>query len=247
MDRNPLAMKLEQFARFSEEDHRTLGLLAKHNIRHAGAREDLIHEGDEPRYVKLVLEGWAIRHKMLEDGRRQIVAFLVPGDLCDLNVFILKSMDHTVGTLTPLKYALLSPETFNRLSQSRPRIMQALLWDSLVSASIQREWTLSMGQRSAFERIAHLLCELFIRLNVVGLVNDDSCTAPFTQHDLAEATGLTPVHVNRTIKELRASGLIEWQGRHLRVPDLAALKEAALFSTNYLHLDREGAHLDANA
>jgi CRP-like cAMP-binding protein len=244
---NPLTLKLGQFVRFSEQDRRTLDVLAQYNVRTIGAHEDIIREGDKPNFVKLVLEGWAIRHKILEDGRRQIVAFLIPGDLCDLNVFILKQMDHSIGTLSPVKYALLSPELFERIARSRPRIMQALFWDALVSSAIQREWTLNLGQRTAFERIAHLLCELFLRLRNVDLVTNDQCILPVTQQDLAEATGLTAVHVNRTIQELRTRGLIEWRGRKLYVPDFEALKAAALFNTNYLHLDREGAHLDSNA
>jgi CRP-like cAMP-binding protein len=127
-----------------------------------------------------------------------------------------------------------------------PRITQALFWDELVTVAIQREWTLNVGQRTAYERIAHLLCELYLRLRTVGLTDGTSCHFPLTQVDLADATGLTAVHVNRTLQELRRDGLIELQSKTLTIPDLNALRQVALFNDNYLHLDREGAHLDAN-
>lgn len=240
------ALRLQQFVRFSDADKRMLADLSSVNVRSVEARRDLIREGEDPHAVNLVLEGWGIRHKMLEDGRRQIVAFLIPGDLCDLNLFILKQMDHSIGALTPLRVAQLPRALFEKIYDDYPRITQALHWDSLVSAAIQREWTVNLGQRTAIERIAHLICEIVFRLRAVGLCRDLSCDFPVTQMDLADATGMTAVHVNRTIQELRAQGLISWKRRELRVPDLHALQRVGLFNPNYLHLDREGAHLNAN-
>lgn len=243
---NHLREKLEQFVRFSEADRAVLADLAKINIRRVPARRDLIREGDHPRFVNLVVKGWAIRHKMLADGRRQIIAFLIPGDLCDLNIFILREMDHSISALTPLTVAQLPREQFEEIHETRPRITQALLWDTLVTAAIQREWTVNLGQRTALERLAHLICEIVLRMRVIGECEDGHCEFPVTQNDLAEATGMTPVHVNRTIQELRARGLVVWKSRLLHVPDLDALREVASFNPNYLHFDRSGAHLDAN-
>jgi CRP-like cAMP-binding protein len=127
-----------------------------------------------------------------------------------------------------------------------PRITQALWWHELVVAAIQREWTTNVGQRSAFERIAHLCCELFLRLRAVGQTRGDTCDFPLTQADLADATGLTSVHVNRTIQELRREGLITLHKRLLTIHDLDRLMTACMFNPNYLHLNREGRHLDAN-
>ncbi|HEX8532610.1 MAG TPA: Crp/Fnr family transcriptional regulator [Allosphingosinicella sp.] len=211
-----------------------------------GARRDLIREGDEPKSVFLVLDGWACRYKQLPDGRRQIVGLFIPGDICDLNVYILKEMDHSIGAITNLKVAEIGRDDFEQLMQANPRVMQALFWDELVTVSVQREWTLNVGQRTAYERISHLFVELFLRLKAVGLADGNSCDLPLTQVDIADASGLTAVHVNRTLQELRKEGLIELQGRKLVIPDLTALKNAALFNDNYLHLNREGAHLDAN-
>lgn len=243
---NHLIRRLEQFVRFSEEDKKALESLPTVNVRHLPARRDLIREGEEPRFVNLVVEGWAFRHKMLEDGRRQIIAFLIPGDLCDLNVFILKEMDHSIGALTRLKVAQLPRDIFEQIYEARPRITQALHWDSLVTAAIQREWTVNLGQRTAIERIAHLMCEIIFRMRGVGLCCGDTCEFPITQNDLAEATGMTAVHLNRTIQEMRGQGLIMWKGRELHIPDMDALRRAGLFNPNYLHLDRVGAHLNAN-
>ena len=123
---------------------------------------------------------------------------------------------------------------------------QALLWESLVMTSIQREWTVSLGQRNATERVAHLLCEIFVRLQAVDMVTGNACPFPVTQADLADASGLSLVHLNRTVQELRSAELIILRHRTLIVPSLDALKRTALFNPNYLHLNREGSHLDAN-
>lgn len=240
-----LALKLEAFVKLSRDDRAAMERLSRTH-REVAPRRDLIREGDAPRFVHLVLEGWACRYKTLPDGRRQIVAFFLPGDFCDLNVYILREMDHSVGAITKLRVADISREEMDAVTQTHPRITQALWWHELVAAAVQREWTLNVGQRTAFERIAHLMVELFLRLDVVGLTNGDSCDFPLTQNDIADATGLTAVHVNRTLQELRRAGLIVLQGRTLTIPDMAALKNVALFNANYLHLDREGRSLDAN-
>jgi CRP-like cAMP-binding protein len=216
------------------------------NVREIGPRRDVIREGDKPRAVNIVIEGWACRYKQLPDGRRQIVHFFLPGDLCDANVFLLREMDHSIGAITSLRYAEISPPDFEDLQLRSPRITQALWWHELVNAGISREWITNVGQRTAFERIAHLFCELYHRLRIVGRTENGSCAFPLTQMDLADATGLTAVHVNRTLQELRRQGLIELQGKRLNIPDLGALERVSMFNPNYLHLDREGRHLDAN-
>ena len=215
-------------------------------MREIGARRDIVREGEPPRAVRVVLEGWGCRYKQLPDGRRQVVSFFIPGDLCDANIFILKEMDHSIGSITPMKYAEIAPAEFETLMASSPRITQALWWHELVNAAVAREWTTNVGQRTAYERIAHLFCELFVRLRTIGATRDGSCDFPLTQTDIADATGLTPVHVNRTLQELRADGLIELNRRSLTIPDLDALMRVAMFNPNYLHMDREGRHLDAN-
>lgn len=241
-----VASKLEAFTKLSADDRTALAQVAR-NVRYVDARRDLISEGDKPRYVHLMLDGWACRYKQLPDGKRQIVSLFVPGDFCDVNVYILKYMDHSIGAITRLKVAMITPDEMNALTDSRPRITQALWWHELVTTSVQREWTLNLGQRSAYERLAHLLIELYLRLQAVGRAHDGRCDFPLTQNDLADATGLTAVHVNRTLQELRRDGLIELERKQLQIRDMQRMMDVAMFNPNYLHLDHEGRHLDANA
>jgi CRP-like cAMP-binding protein len=239
-----LALRLDAFTRLSSDDKAAIAKISN-TSRVIAPRRDLIREGENPKFAHLMLDGWACRYKTLPDGRRQIVAFFVPGDFCDLNVYVLRQMDHSVGAITRLSVADISREDMDRLTARYPRVAQALWWEALVNAAIQREWTFNVGQRTAYERIAHLLTELFLRLRTVKMTNGTSCDFPLTQNDLADATGLTAVHVNRTLQELRRDGLIELERRQLTILDMQRLMEAAMFNSNYLHLEHEGRHLDA--
>ena len=240
-----VALKIEAFTKLSADNRKALNALSQ-NLRYVDPRRDLISEGDKPKYVHLVLDGWGARYKTLPDGKRQIVSMFLPGDFCDLNVYILRQMDHSIGAITRLKVAMITPDEMTRLTHERPRVTQALWWHELVTTAIQREWTLNLGQRTAYERLGHLLVELYLRLRTVGLASHGRCDFPLTQNDLGDATGLTPVHVNRTLQELRRDGLIELERRHLHILDIERLKSVSMFNPNYLHLDHEGRHLDAN-
>lgn len=240
-----VASKLGAFTRLSADDKAALVQIS-HNVRIVDARRDLICEGDKPHFVHLVLDGWACRYKQLPDGKRQIVSMFLPGDFCDLNVYILKYIDHSIGAITRLKVATITPDEMNALTAERPRITQALWWHELVSTAIQREWTLNLGQRSAYERLAHLLVEIYLRLSTVKRAYSGRCDFPLTQNDLADATGLTAVHVNRTLQELRRDKLIELDRKQLQILDLERLMAVSMFNLNYLHLDHEGRYLDAN-
>lgn len=243
---NPLVRKLERFTRLSQDDREALDVVTRTRVRRRNPRQDIIREGDKPDHVNAILTGWACRYKVLSDGRRQILAFFVPGDLCDLHVYILREMDHSIAALTPITYAEINRDDFERLTNGRPRVMQAMWWDTLVTAAIQREWTADVGQRTALERLAHLLIELFYRMDAVGLAAANSCELPLTQAEIAEAMGMTSVHANRMLQELRAMKLIELSNRRLVIRDMAALEEVAQFNSRYLHLKREGSSLDAN-
>ena len=241
-----LIRKLSHFTKLSEADRKALTDLCESRVREFGPRENLILEGDRPQYVNLFLEGWACRYKDLENGKRQILSIFIPGDLCDLNIFILRQMDHSIAALTPVRVAEISRADFEAVTADFPRVTQALWWETLVSVAIQREWTTSLGQRDARERVCHLLCELFVRLECVGLTTGDTCPLPLSQSEIGEATGLTTVSVNRVLQDLRRSNLITLKSRVLTVPDPAKLKAVAMFNPNYLHLDRDGDHLLAN-
>lgn len=234
---NRLARKLGRFARLSAEDRAALDRIWMGPRHECPALHDLIREGDMPRDIRLIFDGWACRCKTLEDGRRQIVSYLLPGDICDASALIGGRMDHSVQALAPVRYTTLSLAGFEELMAAHPRILRAVRCDALANASIQREWALSLGQRSAIERLAHLLCELFTRLDMIGLADAGGCELPVTQVELADTLGLTAIHVGRTLKDLRLRGLIRLRDRRLEILDFAALSRVALFNPAYLHLD----------
>lgn len=198
--------------------------------------QDLIREGDNPETVHLILEGFAARYKMTIDGKRQIFAYLIPGDFCDLHVALLKRMDHSIGTLSPCRVATLLPSTIIEITERRPALARALWMTSLVDEATLREWLLNLGQRPARERIAHLFCEMHVRMRAVGLTTDGSFEFPLTQEELGDTTGLSIVHVNRSLKELREAGLVTMRNDRLIIPDVERLKTFAGFDPAYLHL-----------
>ncbi|RFC63257.1 Crp/Fnr family transcriptional regulator [Mesorhizobium denitrificans] len=241
-----LIRKLQNFVKLSATDQRALERAGSERVRRIGPHEDIIREGDKPSSVMLIVDGWACRYKYLEDGRRQIVGFFVPGDICDLNIFLLKEMDHSIGSLTEVLIADISRESLETLMGVSQRIAQALWWDSLVSLAIQREWTINLGQRDAVERMSHLFCEMFLRQQSAGRAQISGCEFPVTQAELGDATGLSTVHVNRTLQQMRSAEMITLHNKRLVIHDLDALMRQAMFNPNYLHLGRDGAHLDAN-
>jgi CRP-like cAMP-binding protein len=234
-----LIRRLENFAPVPERERRALAEAAS-TVRRFAPREDLIREGEPTDGVKLIVEGFACRYKLLPDGRRQIVAYLVPGDLCDVRAFLLKRMDHSIGALAPVEAAVVSQETMATLLDDYPRLMRALWWATLVEESITREWVVNVGHRTAFERLAHLFCETFIRLRAVGLVTDNRCDLPLTQGELADTVALSMVHVNRMLMEMRRAGLVTFHNRQLVIHDLPALQSASGFDASYLHLNGDG-------
>lgn len=232
---NPFIRKLEHGAALTDDDRRLLATVGG-RPQTVPARKDLIAEGDRPRNVHLVMRGYACRYKLLDDGRRQIMALFVPGDLCDLHVQILGEMDHGISTLTEAQVVEIPPDVIQQLI-AQPRINRALWWASLVDEGTLREWLVSMGQRDAPQQMAHVFCEIQKRLRAVGLGEADGFDLPLTQNDLADVLGITPVHVNRTLKTLRAEGLVWMEGRRLVIPDIRALERFAGFDPNYLHLN----------
>ncbi len=208
------------------------------DVRVVHAKQNVLSEGERPDHVHLIVEGWAARYKALADGSRQIVAFLLPGDFCDLHVAVLGHMDHGIVALTRCRVAYIPSQSLDTLTSDHNGLTKALWWATLVDESILREWVLNVGRRDAFERIGHLLCELHARMEMVGLVRDDRLALPLTQEELADATGLTPVHTNRTLQRLRRENLIELSGGMLTVLDVGELRKAAGFDPGYLHIRR---------
>jgi CRP-like cAMP-binding protein len=231
-------MKMEQFTAFLEEERAILDeLVTDRQVSHPRGT-DIIREGDHSPDCHVVVTGLACRYKILPNGDRQIMAFLVPGDLCDAEIFILKEMDHSVGALTLTTTALISGEKIRELLRGPGRLAEALWWGTLTDLGVLRERIVDHGSREAHERLAHLLYEMLVRYRMVGLSDDHKIEFPITQEDLADATGMTTVHANRTLQKLRDEGLIELRGKTLTVLDPKRLKSVAGFNANYLHLDR---------
>ena len=231
---NAFAERLRGHGPLCDDD---VALLAKacQNIREVAAGHHLIREGDRPDPVFVMLEGWACQYKILPDGGRQIMAFMLPGDFCDIHIAVLEAMDHSVVTLTKAKVAFLPRAQMEALVEARPTITRAFWWSQLVDQGVLRAWIVSMGRRTSLERIAHLMCELYIRMRNIGLATDDRCEMPLTQVVLADAVGLTPVHVNRILRQLRLGNVMELQAGSLTVLDPVRLARIAGFDDNYLH------------
>ena len=227
--------RLSAFRELSESAVTALEKAVGERIVRAGAGQDLVSEGEQLDRIRIVLAGWLSRYKTLEDGRRQIVNFVLPGETCDAHAYLLPRIDHSIGTLTPVIYTEIERERFEELVESDRGLAEAIWCEALSNSSIQREWALNIGRRIALERVAHLLCEIVERLRPVGLLEGKSCAFPITQMDLADATGLSVVHLNRTLQELRASGLIVLRERMLTISDLDVLKNVGLFDASYLH------------
>lgn len=234
---NPLIRKLGRFVPLTLEERAALEEVSQ-NPREHRQGTDLIGEGDRPKSVFLMIKGWAYRYKQLESGSRQIMAYLIPGDLCDIQIFLFERMDHSIGLLSDSQVVKIPAADILAMMDRFPRIERALMWATLVDEATLREWLLNVGQRFALQRVAHLFCELCVRLSIVGLVDDDeSFTLPLTQAELADTTGMSTVHVNRTLQRLRSDGLISTAHGRLKILNFHQLSDIAGFDEGYLHTD----------
>lgn len=233
--RSALAAKLSRFAALSDDDVRALDRLCAHEEQFP-ARVDIAVEGEVPRTAFVVTHGMACRYRILPDGRRQILGFLIPGDFFDLHVFLLKAMDHSVATIVPTRLAAIERDTVIDILELRPRLAAAHWWSALQEDAIQRERIVALGRRDARGRVAYLLCELVWRQTAIGASDGRSIRLPLTQVDLADALGLTPVHINRVLQEFRKAGLITLERGRLRLQDVAELQSIAVLTDAYLHL-----------
>jgi CRP-like cAMP-binding protein len=203
--------------------------------RKVKAKHDLIREGDRPGPVFVMLEGWGCRYKILPSGTRQVLAYLMPGDSCDLHVGLLAEMDHSIQTITPATVATVDRVEMDALLDEHPLIAKAIYVAQLVDEGTMRAWITSMGRRASIERVAHLMCELYIRARNIGLTSEDSFALPVSQLLLADSLGMTPVHLNRVLKELRRTGAMTLGRGSIVLSDLPQLIRTAGFDDNYLH------------
>jgi CRP-like cAMP-binding protein len=230
---NAFIRKLDRFVALSGPEKALLAQISA-NPRLVDARTDLILEGQAPDGVFVILDGFACLYKLRANGSRHIMAYLVPGDLCGLDVDLLEQMDHSIATFSTCRVVKIDAAA---LAADHPRIGQALRRSALVDEATLREWLVNIGCRSAFERIGHLFCELLLRMQAVGLATGTSFDLPITQLDLGDTTGLSSVHVNRSLQEMRRQGLVDLRNKRLEILDLPALKAAAEFKPNYLRLE----------
>ena len=203
--------------------------------RKFAAKHDLIREGDQPGPVFIMLEGWAYRYKIMPSGSRQVLAYLMPGDCCDLHIGLLAEMDHSIQTVVPALVAMVGRAEMDAMMDEHRCIAKAMYVSQLVDEGIMRAWIASMGRRASIERVAHLMCELYLRARNIGLANRETFALPLSQLLLADSLGMTPVHLNRVLKELRLTGAMTLARGSLLITDPGKLIQIAGFDENYLH------------
>ena len=228
------ARKLETLWPLSEEDKRFVGSVTR-RCELVAAETDIIREGDNPSDVRLIESGLAFRYKLLHRGKRQIVGFLFPGDICDLHAALLDAMDHSIAALSASRVVRISKSDIAALLE-RPAIARALLMVTLVNESIGRDWLANLGGRRAEQRLAHLFCEWHVRLRLVGLTRANECDFPLTQQQLGDTLGMTSVHINRSLQNLRSEHLIFLRNKRLTILDEARLRQLGGYQDAYLHL-----------
>jgi CRP-like cAMP-binding protein len=235
-----LIRKLESIAPLGPEEKAALQRLPL-RLRTVAADQDIVREGDTPSECCLLVEGFACRYNMTAEGKRQILSFHISGDIPDLQSLHLSVMDHSLGTLIPCKLAFIQHDDLRSLMRHHPRLGDLFWRDTLIDAAVFRQWVVNVGRRQAPARMAHVLCELLVRLRAVELVEDHAFNLPVTQAELADALGISTVHVNRVLQELRGKGLISLHGASLKVLDWERLQAAGEFDPTYLHLVKKEA------
>jgi CRP-like cAMP-binding protein len=234
---NPLELlvrNLELHTPMAADDRQAV-LELPYKLKRLEAQSYTLREGDKPDRCAVLLSGYAIRHKLTGEGSRQILAIHIPGEAMDFQNMFLDESDHNVQMLTRGEVAEIPRKPFEELILRRPAVNRAVLITTLVEASIFREWALNIGRRDSRSRIAHLLCEFAYRLSAQGLSRDGIYELPMTQEQLADATGLTAVHVNRVLQALQREGLLERERRVIRFPSWERMRDVGDFNPRYLH------------
>ena len=240
-DRHPLEPFVRDLASRAEltADDRTAILNLPHTIRILNPPAHLFRDGELRSLCAVLVSGLAYRYKMTGAGARQIVAVHIPGEALDLECLFLKEADHGLQVLTQAEVALIPLQAIRTLISEIPSVNHAIIASMLVTASISREWITNNGRRNARARIAHLLCEISIRIDTQLLGRRNGYILSMTQEQIADATGLTSIHVNRMLKSLKSDGLISGRGRYIEIPDWRALRDAGDFTNRYLHIPLE--------
>ena len=229
--------KLRRRIEISSEEERAIRS-AVAEVRQVRADEMVVRSGEDLNSSILLIDGWMARSKDLAGGERQVTELHVAGDFADLHGYTLKRLDHDVLALSDCRVAVVPHDRFRDITEQFPRLGRVYWFSTNVDSAIHRELALSLGQRSAISRMAHLFCELYVRLDVVGRTKSDGYEFPLTQRELSECLGLTVVHANRTLQELRRRGLVDLENRKLTIHDRRGLEGLAEFDPGYLYLDK---------
>jgi CRP-like cAMP-binding protein len=237
---NPLIRKMESVFTLDEDERQALETLPM-QVAVIKDDQDIVRMGDRPSRCCLILSGFAATYKVTAGGKRQIVSFAIAGDIPDLQSLHLKTLDTSIATISTCRVGFIQHEALRDICLRYPRIGAAFWRETLIDAAIFREWVMNVGQREAYQRMAHILCELVVRMRAVGLAEDHVCDLPITQSEFADALGITTVHVNRVLQQMRADGLIESKGTQVKIPDWDKLKQAGEFDPAYLHLESDQA------
>ena len=230
------ARRLGRYTRLTSEEKNALTQMLGGKQRVMPARQQILHGGDNCRRTIYLASGWACRYQHLEDGRLQIISFLVAGDICDSDVPFTGERDHSLRTITDSVVVTIDPERLDALLLFNSNLAKAFHISDLVDLATLRERVMSLGQRTATERCGHMICELFWRLRAVGLTDGFSFAFPLTQEEIGGAIGVSTVHANRVLQSLRRAGLIEQRGKRLKLLDLPALEALSFFNPHFLHL-----------
>ncbi len=242
-----LVKKLKLWRELNQDDVDAL-ISLPYRLQRVRSHQYLVREGDKPQHCCLLISGYAIRHKTAGNGGRQILSIHMPGDLVDLHNSLLRVADHTIEALGACEVANIPIAAIRDIAYARPALGQAIWYETLVDASIAREWMLNVGRRDALTRTAHLLCEFAVRMEAAGLGSKDEYNLPMTQEQIADSLGLTTIHVNRTIKALKDENLISYDRRAIRILDPERLALIGDFDPRYLHLHmHQHPHLQARA
>jgi CRP-like cAMP-binding protein len=230
-----LVRKLERYHALDAAERQAIERLPI-TVKNTRRGQDIVREGDKCNFVCMIMEGFAFRYSMVESGKRQIMAFCLPGDIPDLQSMSLDKMDHSLGTLRPCTVAEIPHTAIRDLFEQQPRLSEVLWRETLIDAAAFRKWLTSVGRRSALACIAHMICEFVTRMEAIGRSNGITCEFPLTQTDLADAAGISLVHVNRSLRELREAGLVTVSINSLTIHDWERLKQLAEFDPCYLQL-----------